>query len=176
MKKLIPFIILAFSLFLQHSCVKANDSIGHDGRCTGSANCTACTNCSRCGHCGSGGTCGVCSGSSSGRSTSSGTHKKSKPKKHKTSDSYKSSKSTTSKTPKIELNVNLNSNNRYIAGISGTNIYEQPSFKSKIVTTVTKNAKLIQLSKQGSWYKVQVKPSGEKGFIYYKDVKLSKTK
>lgn len=171
MKKLIPFIILTFSLFLLHSCVKANDSIGHDGRCTGSANCTACTNCSRCGHCGSGGTCGVCSGSSSGRSTSSGTHKKNKPKKHKTSDSYKSSKSTTSKAPKIELNVNVHSNNRYIAGISGTNIYEQPSFKSKIVTTVSKNAKLIQLSKEGLWIKVKVKSSGKKGYVYYKDVK-----
>ncbi|WP_263601993.1 SH3 domain-containing protein [Chryseobacterium sp. PET-29] len=176
MKKLIPFIILTFSLFLLHCCVKANDSIGHDGRCTGSVNCTACTNCSRCGHCGSGGTCGICSGSSSGRNTSSGTHKKSKPKKHKTSSYHTSSKNNSDKVPKVELNVNVNSNNRYLAGTGVVNIYEKASSKSKIVATVTKNAKLIQLSKQGQWYKVQVKPSGKKGFVYYKDVKLSKTK
>jgi len=171
MKKLIPFIILAFSLFLQHSCIKANDSIGHDGRCTGSAYCTACTNCSRCGHCGSGGTCGVCSGSSSGRSTSSGTHKKSKPKKHKTSGSYTSSKAPSNKAPKVELNVNINSSNRYIAGISETKIYEKPSLKSNVVTIVSKNAKLIQLSKKGSWIKVKVKANGKIGYVYSKYVK-----
>ncbi len=168
MKKLIPFIILTLSLFLLHSCVKANDSIGHDGRCTGSAYCTACTNCSRCGHCGSGGTCGVCSGNSSGRSTSSETYKKSKPKKYRTSESNTPSKRTSKK---VELNVNINSNNRYIAGINGTKIYEKPSFKSNIVTTVSKNAKLIQLSKEGSWIKVKVKSSGKKGYVYYKNVK-----
>ncbi len=170
MKKLIPFIILTLSLFLLHSCVKANDSIGHDGRCTGSAYCTACTNCSRCGHCGSGGTC-VCSGNSPGRSSSSETHKKSKPKKHKTSESYTSSKEASKKSPKIELNVNVNSNNRYIAGINGTKIYEKPSFKSDVVTTVSKNAKLIQLSKQGSWIKVKVKSNGKIGYIDSKSVK-----
>ncbi|AZA55798.1 SH3 domain-containing protein [Chryseobacterium shandongense] len=171
MKKLIPFIILTLGLFLLHSCVKANDSIGHDGRCTGSAYCTACTNCSRCGHCGSGGTCGVCSGNSSGRSSSSETHKKSKPKKHKTSNSYTSSKGASKKAPKVELNVNVNSNNRYIAGINGTKIYEKPSFKSNIVTTVSKNAKLIQLSKKGSWIKVKVKSNGKIGYVDSKYVK-----
>ncbi|WP_346983588.1 SH3 domain-containing protein [Chryseobacterium sp. POE27] len=172
MKKLIPFIILTFSVFLLHSCMKANDNIWHDGRCTGSANCSACTTCSRCGHCGSGGTCGVCSGSSSGRSSSSGSsYKKRKPKKDKTSSSYTSSKNNSGKTPKVELNVNVNSNNSYLAGIGTVNIYEKRSSKSNIITTVTKNTKLIQLSKEGLWYKVQVKPSGKKGYVYYKDVK-----
>ncbi|SEM73998.1 SH3 domain-containing protein [Chryseobacterium taichungense] len=169
MKKLIPFIILTFSVFLLHSCVKANDNIGHDGRCTGSAYCTACSNCSRCGHCSSGGTCGVCSDGSSGKNSSSGnSYKRSKSKKHKTPDSYNSSKA---KTPKVELNVNVNSNNRYIAGINATTIYEKPSFKSKVVTIVSKNTKLIQLSKEGQWFRVQVKSSGKKGYVYYKNVK-----
>lgn len=172
MKKLIPFIILTFSVFLLHSCVKANDNIGHGGRCTGSAYCTACSNCSRCGHCGSGGTCGVCSGSSSGRSSSSGnSYKKSKPKKDKTSSSYTSSKNKSGKIPKVELNVNINSNNRYLAGIGAVNIYEKPSTQSKIITTVSKNAKLIQLSKEGQWFKVQVKSSSKKGYVSNKDVK-----
>ncbi len=80
MKKLIPFIILTFSILMLNSCFKANDNIGHGGRCTGSAYCTACSNCSGCGHCNSGGTCGVCRGGSSGRSSSSGSSSKSKSK------------------------------------------------------------------------------------------------
>lgn len=166
MKKLIPFIILTFSLFLFHSCVKANDNIGHDGRCTGSANCTACVNCSQCGYCRRGGTCSKCSGKSSG-----GSYKKSKPKKDKTSSSYTSSKNKSGKIPKVELNVNINSNNRYLAGIGAVNIYEKPSTQSKIITTVSKNAKLILLSKEGQWFKVQVKSSSKKGYVSNKDVK-----
>lgn len=172
MKKLIPFIILAFGLLFLHSCVKANDNLGHGGRCTGSAYCTACSNCSRCGHCGSGGTCGVCSGSSSGKTSYSGSsYKKSKSKKHKTSTSDISSKNRSTDDPKVELNVNVNSNNRYLVGTGAVNIYEKPSVRSKIVTIISKNAKLVQLAKEGDWYKVQVKSSGKKGYVYYKNVK-----
>lgn len=175
MKKLIPFIILTFSLFLLNSCFKANDSVGHDGRCTGSAYCTACSNCSRCGHCSGGGTCGVCGGGSSGRSSySGGSTQKSKSKKYKSSDSYNSSKIKSSKPPKVfidDVNVNINPNNSYIAGIEATNIYEKPSLKSKLIATVSKNTKLTRLSKEGSWYRVMIKSSGKKGYVYYKDVK-----
>lgn len=174
MKKLILFIILTFTLFVLNSCVKANDNVGHDGRCTGSAYCTACANCSRCGHCSGGGTCGVCgSGSSKSSSSSDSSYKRSKSKKHTSSDSFKTSKAKSSKPPKVfidEVNINVNSN-RYIAATSTTNIYEKPSFKSKVIEKATKNTKLIQLSKEGSWYKVQVKSSGKKGYVYYKDVK-----
>lgn len=163
MKKLIPFIITILSMLFLHSCFKANDNIGHEGRCTGSAYCSACTSCSRCGHCGSGGTCGVCSGRSLGNSSS-----KNKTKKHKTSDAYRSK---SIKTPKVELNINVNSNNRYLAGTGTVNVYEKPSSQSKIVTTVSKNTKLIQLSKKGPWFKVQVKSSDKKGYVYYKNVK-----
>lgn len=163
MKKLIPFIILTFSLFLLNSCFKANDNIGHEGRCTGSAYCSACTSCSRCGHCGSGGTCGVCSGSSSGKSSSSrNSPRKNKSKKHKKSESYKS--------PKIHIDeININTNNRYIAGIATTNIYKEASTQSKVLTTVPKNTKFIILSKKNSWYKVKVK-DGKVGYVYDKDV------
>lgn len=174
MKKLIPFIIFAFGSFILNSCFKANDNIGHDGRCTGSAYCTACSNCSRCGHCSSGGTCGVCGGGSS-ESYSSGrsSTKKRKTKKHTASEYYTSSKTNSSKPQKIiidEVNVDLSSN-RYITGIATTNIYEKPSLSSKVVTRVYKNEKLIPLSKEGLWYKVKVKSSGKKGYVFYKDVK-----
>lgn len=177
MKKLIPFIILTHSLFFLNSCFKANDNVGHDGRCTGSANCSACSSCSRCAHCGAGGTCGVCNGGSSGRSYSTHSSKKGKSKKSRSSesDNFKSNYSKRSKSatsPSVFINeINLNSNNRYIAEIATTNIYQKPSSKSKIIATVPKNTKLIQLSKQGSWYKVQVKKGGKQGFVYYKDVK-----
>ncbi|MDR6461248.1 hypothetical protein J2786_004402 [Chryseobacterium vietnamense] len=175
MKKLIPFIILTFSLFLLNSCLKANDNAGHGGRCTGSSYCTACSNCSRCGHCSSGGTCGVCGGGSSGRSSSSGnSNKKSKAEKYRSSGSNESSKTKSNKPTKVfidEVNFNISSSNRYTAGIEATNIYEKPSLKSKIIATVSKKAKLIQLSKDGLWYKVQVKSSGKTGYVYYKDVK-----
>ncbi|MEF9480326.1 SH3 domain-containing protein [Chryseobacterium sp. 1B4] len=169
MKKLIPFIILTFSIFILNSCFKANDNVGHGGRCTGSAYCTACSNCSGCGHCSSGGSCGVCRGSSSGKTSA-----KSKSKKHKPSDSYRSSKPHSGKPPKVfidEVTVNVNTNNRYIAGIAAINIYERPSTASKVITTVPKGAKLIKLSKEGSWYEVQVKSTGKKGYVSNKDVK-----
>ncbi|WP_426274847.1 SH3 domain-containing protein [Chryseobacterium sp. S-02] len=173
MKKIIPLIILTFTLFLINSCFKANDNVGHDGRCTGSAYCMACSNCSRCGHCSGGGTCGVCGGGSSGNSYSGRSAKRSKPNKHKSSDSYKTSKTKSNKPSKVfidKVNINVNSN-RYIAGISTTNIYEKPSFKSKVIEKATKNTKLIQLSKEGSWYKVQIKSSGKKGYVFNKNVK-----
>ncbi|WP_449400140.1 hypothetical protein [Chryseobacterium wanjuense] len=141
MKKLIPFIIITLSLFFLNSCFKANDNVGHDGRCTGSANCTACSNCSRCGHCSGGGTCGVCGGGSSRKSSSSETStKRGKARKNKSSEpaSYKSSKSKSNKPPKVfidEVNVNINSP-RYLAGNSLTIIYEKASLKSKILARV----------------------------------------
>ncbi|MGE8535695.1 MAG: SH3 domain-containing protein [Chryseobacterium sp.] len=175
MKKIILFIVLTYSLLFLNSCFKANDSVGHGGRCTGSAYCSACSNCSRCGHCSGGGTCGVCGGGSSKTRSSSGSpSKKRKSEKYNPSDSYQSSKTKSSKPPKVfidEVNLNINSNNRYIAGIEATNIYERPSLKSKIIATVSKKAKLIQLSKEGSWYKVLIKSNGKTGYVYYKDIK-----
>lgn len=173
MQRLIPFIILTFSLFLLNSCFKANDNVGHEGRCTGSSYCTACSNCSRCGHCSGGGTCGVCGDGSSRKSSSSETStKNSKSKKHKSSESesYKSSKSN--KPPKVfidEGNLNINSP-RYLTGNGVTSIYEKASVKSKVIATVPKNTKLVQLSKQGSWIKVQLPKSKKIGYVY-KDVK-----
>lgn len=157
-------------MFFLHSCFKANDNIGHDGRCTGSANCSACTTCSRCGHCGAGGTCGACTVSSS---------TKSKPKKHKKSESYASSGKKSKKPPKIvidEVNINIGSNSRYIASIPKIIIYERQSKESNIIERVTKNEKLIWLEKQPHWYKVKVQKSGKIGYVYHNDTKSTKNK
>lgn len=169
MKKLIPFIIIIFSAFILNSCFKANDNVGHDGRCTGSAYCSACSNCSRCGHCGGGGTCGKCTGKSSGSNSSSGSSsKKRKSEKHKTS------KSKSTKPPKVRIdrvNININSNNRYFAGVAGVSIYERPSEKSKILINVTRNDRLIKLQEMKDWYRVKVESSGKTGYVKRKDVK-----
>ncbi|WP_294245923.1 hypothetical protein [uncultured Chryseobacterium sp.] len=175
MKKLIPSIILTFVLLLLNACFKANDHIGHDGRCTGSAYCSACTNCSRCGHCGSGGTCGVCGGGSSGSNPSSGSSpRKNGYGKHKSSNDYSVLK-TESRTRRVainEANVNTGTANRYLVGVGAAiTIYEKPVFRSNVVAIVTRNAKIIQLSRKGDWYKVQVESSGKKGYVYYKNLK-----
>lgn len=163
MKKLIAFIIITFSAFILNSCIKANDNVGHDGRCTGSAYCSACTNCSRCGHCGSGGTCGACSGKSSGRNS-----------KRKHSEKHTTSKTKSNKPPKVlidRVNININSNNRYFAGVAAVRIYEKPSDKSDIIVTVTKNARLIKLQEMKDWYRVKVESTGKTGYVKRKDVK-----
>lgn len=177
MKKLIPFIILTFSLLLLNACFKANDHVGHDGRCTGSAYCSACTNCSRCGHCGSGGTCGVCGGGSPGSNPSSGSASgKGRYGKRKSSNDYYSVLKTESRTGRVaatdEANIHTGTANRYLTGVvAAITIYEKPAFKSNVVAIVTRNAKIIQLSRKGEWYKVQVESSGKKGYVYYKNLK-----
>ncbi|WP_404984582.1 SH3 domain-containing protein [Chryseobacterium sp. M5] len=141
-----------------------NENNGHKGRCTGSAYCTACSSCSRCGHCGAGGTCGVCSGNSSGRNFSklgkSIKTTEARPTKH-----YNNKKENSQKTENIVSKTNV------VIVSRATNIFEKPSFQSKVIVSVSKNTKLIRLSKLNSWYKVQVKENGKIGYVYYKDVK-----
>ena len=181
MKKLISFVIITFSLFLLHSCFKANDNIGHDGRCTGSAYCTACTNCSRCGHCGSGGTCGVCSGTSSGRSSSNSGNSSRKKRKSSHSESYTSSgnsslgfySSTRKKTPiyHYETNASLAEDNFLYTVYKSVNIRIGAGKNYPIVETVKKNTKLIFLYEKNDWYKVKVVDSKKEGYVYKESVK-----
>jgi len=135
---------------------------GHGGRCTGSEYCTACSSCSRCGHCGAGGTCGVCSGNKS--------------KNNRSSDYYsKKTKPASRKAKKGNQSQNFSNiskdNSEMITSDRSTNIFEKPSFQSKVIENISKNTKLIQLSKLDSWYKVKIKESGKTGYVYYKDVK-----
>lgn len=171
MKTFIFIIILCLGTFVSDSFSSFKpDKTVHGGRCTGSANCTACSNCSGCGHCArGGGSCGVCKGGSYEKKSYP---KKDRSKNSKDSESYPSSKKGKStKAPSVFVNeININSN-RYIAGIAVTNVYEKPSVKSKIIEIIPKNEKLIQLSKQDSWYKVKVQKSGKTGYVFYKDIK-----
>lgn len=168
MKAFISILILCIGTFLAVSFSLSNsERPHHGGRCTGSASCSACSNCTGCAHCSSGGSCGVCRGGSYGKKSSS------KKKKSKASlDSHHTKKSKSYGSPKIRIDeININTNNRYFAGVAVTKIYAKPFLNSKVIETVPKNTELKQLSKQNSWYKVQVIKSGKVGYIYYKDVK-----
>lgn len=168
MKTFISILILSIGILTADSFSFSGSKSPHHGRrCTGSASCSACSNCTGCAHCSSGGSCGICSGGSYGKKSSS-----SKKKSKASPDSHYTKKSKSYNSPKIRIDeININTNNRYFAGIAVTKIYEKPFLKSKVIETVPKNTELKQLSKQDSWYKVQVKKSGKVGYVYYKDVK-----
>lgn len=167
MKTFISILILCIGTFTAVSFSLSDSESPHHGRrCTGSTPCSACTNCTGCAHCSSGGSCGACSGGSGKKSSS-------KKKKSKASpDSHYTKKSKSYGSPKIRIDeININTNNRYFAGVAVTKIYAKPFLNAKVIETVPKNTELKQLSKQNSWYKVQVKKSGKVGYVYYKDVK-----
>ncbi|UWX59981.1 SH3 domain-containing protein [Chryseobacterium oranimense] len=169
MKTFISILILCIGTFTALSFnLSDSESLHHGGRCTGSASCSACSNCTGCAHCSSGGSCGVCSGSSYGKKSSS----KKKKSKAYYPDSHYTKKNKSYSSPKIRIDeININTNNRYFAGVAVTKIYAKPFLNSKVIETVPKNTELKQLSKHDSWYKVQVKKSGKVGYVYYKDVK-----
>lgn len=161
------FLLLFFGIVLITSTsfyFSKNESKGHGGRCTGSAYCSACSNCSRCGHCGAGGTCGVCSGSSSGRSfSSSGKSKGTKKSQTTQSISYKKKSGQKLKGTPLKTNV--------IVLSRSINVFEKPSFQSKILESLPKKTTLILVSKLDSWYKVKIKKNEKIGYVYVKDVK-----
>lgn len=167
MKTFISILILCIGTLTAVSFSLSDSESSHHGRrCIGSTPCNACTNCTGCAHCSSGGNCGACSGGSGKKSSS----KKNKSKA--SSDTYYTKKSKSYHSPKIRIDeININTNNRYFAGVAVTKIYKEPFLNAKVLETVPKNTELKQLSKQGSWYKVQVKKSGKVGYVYYKDVK-----
>ncbi|WP_123944175.1 SH3 domain-containing protein [Chryseobacterium sp. G0186] len=176
MNTLISILFFCFWGFLSDSSLLRiiKESEHHDGKCTGSAYCTACSNCSRCGHCSSGGTCGVCKGNFSAATLSSkrSSSKKSSPKGK--SDPYDKSnnKGNSTKIPRSsieDLSINLPSNNIIISNRT-TSLFEKPSFKSKIIETIKKNTSLVKISKNSSWYKVKIQKSEKVGYINSNDI------
>lgn len=167
--------LLIFSLF---SFSKPENN-GHNGKCTGSAYCSACSNCSRCGHCGSGGTCGVCSGSSSERKfyTSSSDNKSSKSKKHiqnKNSHHKKSNTGLLGLKKKIQNNDRVYNNKNAIVFFADrdiVNIYKNPGFSFPVIGKLKKGEKLIQLKQGEEWFKVKVVNTGTEGFVYKQHIR-----
>lgn len=161
MKKLLLLFFGIILITLTSFNFSKTENNGHGGRCTGSEYCTACSSCSRCGHCGAGGTCGVCSGSKSKNNKTSDYSKKIKPKSRQAKNGSQSQNF---------LHISKGDSDM-ITSDRATNIFEKPSFQSKVIENISKNTKLIQLSKLDSWYKVKIKDSEKTGYIYYRDVK-----
>lgn len=177
MKNLIYYLALTLGIFILNSCVKAETtSINHDGRCTGSADCSACSNCSRCAHCSAGGTCGVCAGSSKGRSFYSVPKKSKKTKQKKSNNSYGFySSGNVLRLKKSNPVRTYNTNGEKMAVVATiseiTNIRNTPSIKARIVEKVKRGSELNILQKSGNWLKVKVKKTGTVGFVFSKNVR-----
>jgi uncharacterized protein YgiM (DUF1202 family) len=134
----------------KYSCTKI---IEDEGRCTGSAYCSACSNCSRCAHCSNGGSCGVCSSSSS---NSSYTTPKTK-RGIKTSTYYYE--------PVQETKVYYE--NESITIYSETiNLRQKPSTKSIILEKLNYGDTVLFIEKMGEWSKIKVEETGTIGFVY----------
>lgn len=137
-----------------YNCLKI---VENEGRCTGSAYCSACSNCSRCGHCSSGGSCGVCSSTSSNKINTSPKINK----RQKTSSSsyhYGSVEST-------KVHYEGESITIYSEAI---NLREKPNTKSKILEKLSHGDAVIFIEKTGDWSKIKVEETGTVGFVFSK--------
>lgn len=139
----------------KYNCTKI---IENEGRCTGSAYCSACSNCSRCAHCSNGGTCGVCS------PTSSNSYYNNTPKTRKR---YKTTTSTHYYEPVEETRVYYE--NESISIYSETiNLREKPNTKSIILEKLSYGDTVIFIEKTGEWSKIKVEETGTIGFVFSK--------
>ena len=126
-----------------------------EGRCTGSAYCSACSSCSRCAHCSNGGTCGVCSSSSSYSSYSTPKAKK------------KSKASTYYYKPIKETKVYYE--NEFITIYAeAINLREKPNTQSIILEKLGYGDAVVFIEKNGEWSKVKVEETGTIGFVFSK--------
>ncbi len=163
MKTILLMIMLAGTLFISNHrenkvTSKYNCTIPSvdEGRCTGSAYCSACRNCSRCAHCSNGGSCGVCS------SSSTVNYETPKPvKKSKTIPQSFYNKSNETE--------NIFYKNEIITIYSDLiNLREKPSVKAKVLEKIKVGDEIVFIQKEGEWSKVQVKKTGTIGYIFSK--------
>lgn len=159
---ILAFILSASSCFSQDiaSCCT---SPKEEGRCTGSASCTACRNCSRCAHCGAGGTCGVCAAVAEPEEPKkSGTRNK-KSSSAKTADKPRA---TTAKNDDADA-----SPPEQFEVIAEVNLRSGPGENFSIVEKIRKGAKLVKLGKRGAWSKVWVISSNKTGYVLSKYIR-----
>lgn len=163
MKTFISIILVCMGTAFTHLWNPDSGTITEHSRgCTGDAGCTACTNCSGCGHCArNGGTCGACSR----RPSESDSRRPRHNSKKNTSGKSKSSRTTIS--PKIQIDaININTNNRYMAGLAVINVYKRPDRSSDIIGKISKNEKLVPLPGNPHWYTVLLKKENKLGYVY----------
>lgn len=158
MKTILLMLVLAGTLFIsnhkENKVTSKYDCIipsVDEGRCTGSAYCSACRNCSRCAHCSNGGSCGVCS-------SSTVNYESPKPVK----------KSKTIPQSFIETEKIFYKNETITIYSDLINLREKPSLKAKVLEKITVGDEILFIQKEGEWSKVQVKKTGTIGYIFSK--------
>lgn len=159
--KTITLIIMVFTIGFNGNKTKTKISSHYDcfttindGRCTGSAYCSACSNCSRCAHCSNGGTCGVCSGSNSNSFYST---PKTKARKRTNSTIYYK---PVSEVKEYYVNEVI------ITHKESINLRELPNTKSKIIEKISYGKSVVFIEKTGEWSRVKVQETGSVGYVF----------
>lgn len=147
------------------------DACCAEGRCTGSAYCTACTNCTRCAYCNSGGSCGVCSRAvDPARNATPPTPASKTPSVGPNSRTY----------PSIPLNKpNSPDHDKYkveywvpevhghaLVSASMANLRQGPGMSGEVVARLKAGTLLEVLAYQGDWIWVNVANTPHSGFIH----------
>lgn len=128
--------------------------------CTGSAYCSACKNCSGCKHCAkNGGSCGVCSSGSTKNYNSS-------------SNSNRRISNSTSNSNLSSIQPFYSSGSSLITTSSTLNLRGGPGTGYAIIEKLSKGVELKYMESFSSWIKVEVKNSGNVGYVYAKYVTL----
>jgi uncharacterized protein YgiM (DUF1202 family) len=162
-------ILISTGSFAQKTSEKliASCCAAREGRCTGSASCSACSNCSRCGHCNSGGTCGVCS--SSTRSTYYYAAPKI-PKKKKVR--YATDYSTSSAYSNQNAGADTHYDEDGIFSVTTTvNLRKGPSTEFEVIEVLSTGTIVIFKEREGDWAKVEIYRTGSIGYVNIKYLK-----
>jgi len=153
------FLILFISFGLSATCQKTSGLAsacheGKEGRCTGSAYCSACKNCSRCAHCSAGGSCGVCSSS--------------------TDSYYTAPKLKRKKAAKVAAIRPENKNSRFASGemlsitIDEVNLRSGPGTKYVVIRKLDAGEEVQVIRQSGEWVLIQIKDEDVHGFVHSK--------
>lgn len=151
-----------------------------EGRCTGSAYCSACSNCSRCAHCSNGGSCGVCASYSPPvRYTSP---LKAAPSKRRAAyssksiapSSFNSEAFVNPKSKKVTSNKKstavYRSEDMLAVDSEILNLREGPGTEYEVMEVLHKDELLKVIAIDGEWLQVKVIQSGNYGFVNAKFV------
>lgn len=50
-----------------------------------------------------------------------------------------------------------------------------PGFRFDVIEKIKQGTALIEIEKKDSWIKIQIQKTGTMGYVYYKDIKITKT-
>lgn len=147
-----------------------------NGRCTGSAYCSACSNCSRCAHCSNGGSCGVCASYSAPvRYTAPRTVSRGRAKNTSKNTVTTSSNSNFYSKPKKEavnkrMIINYHSEDMLAVDSEILNLREGPGTEYEVIEVLEKYVVIKVIAIDGEWLQVKVIESGNYGFVNVKYV------